>query len=330
MFIDRIELLVKAGDGGAGCVAFTHEKFRPNGGPSGGDGGKGGDVIFRVDTHLGTLLDLHHITRIVAKNGFPGEGGNKTGKNADSIIVRVPAGTVIINAETGIQLTDLTEGDFVVARGGRGGLGNTHFATPRNQAPTYAQPGEPGDELSIILELHLIADIGLVGLPNSGKSTLISRLTKAHPKVGDYPFTTTFPNLGVAQLDNMRRMTIADIPGIIEGASEGKGMGHEFLRHISRTRVLVLLIDILDNPLQTYETLLAELAAYDLAMLHKKRIIALNKIDATSLETIEKWEHEKFGGEQVITISGVSGAHLRELLETLWLTLSTFVPIDIK
>ncbi len=315
MFIDRVKIYVKAGDGGDGCVAFLREKFRPRGGPAGGDGGKGGDVIIRVNPKMHTLLDFYYRRHFRAENGRPGEGKNRHGRDGADCIIEVPPGTVVIDAESGERLADLVSGEFVVARGGRGGRGNAAFATPANQAPRFAEPGRPGQERWVILELRLIADVGLVGLPNAGKSTLLSRLTKAHPKIADYPFTTKHPCLGVAQLPDGRRLVIADIPGIIEGAHRGRGMGLDFLRHISRTKALVLLLDILDEPQKAYTTLLSELGEYDPALLERPRLLALNKIDAAPGELLQKrWEKE-FPGEEVMLISAVAGDGLDRLLQ---------------
>ena len=314
MFIDRVKIYVKSGDGGDGCVAFLREKYRPRGGPAGGDGGKGGDVILRVNKKLHTLLDFYYRRMYKAKNGRPGEGKNRHGKSADDLIIDVPPGTVVFDAESGEQIADLVDGEFIVARGGRGGRGNAQFATSTNQAPKYAEEGKPGEEKWLILELRLIADVGLVGLPNAGKSTIISRLTNAHPKIADYPFTTKEPHLGIAEIGMDRRLVIADIPGIIEGAHRGKGMGLEFLRHISRTKVIVILLDILDEPEKAYRTLLSELSEYSEELLRRPRIVALNKIDAADKELLNRNWEKIFSGEEIFKISAVAGTGLKEFL----------------
>ncbi|MCD6530921.1 GTPase ObgE [bacterium] len=310
MFIDRVKIYVKAGDGGDGCVAFLREKYRPRGGPAGGDGGRGGDVILRVNPKMQTLIDFYYRRHYKAKNGRPGEGKNRAGKSAEPLVIEVPPGTVVYDAETGEQIVDLTEGEFVIARGGRGGRGNARFTTPTNQTPEYAEPGNPGEERWIILELRLIADVGLVGFPNAGKSTLLSRLTRAHPKIADYPFTTKFPNLGILEYPDRQRLVLADIPGIVEGAHQGRGMGLEFLRHISRTRLLLFMLDILDNPGDAFRHLLEELRRYDEELIRRPRIIALNKIDAAPPEIREKDWQSVFPGEEIFPISAVTGEGL--------------------
>ncbi len=315
MFIDRVKIYVKAGDGGDGCIAFLREKYRPRGGPAGGDGGKGGDVVLRVNPRMHTLLDFYYRRKYRAQNGRPGEGKNRHGKSGKDLVIEVPPGTVVIDADTGDEIADLVSGEFVLARGGRGGRGNARFATPTNQAPEYAEQGKPGEERWVILELRLIADVGIVGLPNAGKSTLISKVTKARPKIADYPFTTKTPHLGIAEISPHRRLVLADIPGIIEGAHSGKGMGTDFLRHISRTKVLLLLIDILDNPQVAYKVLLNELSQYDPSLTMRPRVIALNKIDAAGEELTSRRWGEAFAGEKVFLISAVRGDGLRELLE---------------
>ncbi len=313
MFIDRVKIYVKAGDGGDGCVAFLREKYRPRGGPAGGDGGKGGDVILRVNPRLQTLIDFYYRRHYKAKNGRPGEGKNRAGKSAEPLIIEVPPGTVVYDAETGEQIVDLVEGEYVIARGGKGGRGNARFATPTNQAPQYAEPGKPGEERWIILELRLIADVGLVGLPNAGKSTLLSRLTRAHPKIADYPFTTKHPNLGILEFPDRQRLVIADIPGIIEGAHQGRGMGLEFLRHISRTRMLLLMIDILNEPEKAYRDILNELREYNPELLERPRLVVLNKIDAADEQLRSRDWNSVFEGEEVFKISAVTGEGLDEL-----------------
>lgn len=318
MFIDEAKIYVKAGDGGRGCVAFLREKYRPRGGPAGGNGGKGGDVIIRVNPKMRTLLDFYYRHHFRAENGRPGQGKNKHGRNGKDLIIEVPPGTMVYDAETGELICDLIDGEFVVARGGRGGRGNAAFATSTNQTPDYAEPGEPGEERMLRLELRLIADVGLVGLPNAGKSTLISRLTKARPKIADYPFTTKEPLLGIAELGRDKRLVIADIPGLIEGAHKGRGMGIKFLKHIARTKVLVFVIDINEKPDKAFQDLLSELGHFEQSLPGKPRIIALNKIDIANEEALERNWEEVFPGERVFLISALVGLGLDELLQAMF------------
>ncbi len=282
MFIDLVEIFVKAGNGGRGAVSFRREKYVPKGGPDGGDGGKGGDVIIVSDPNMTTLLDYRYKRKYIAPNGENGMGTLKTGKSGEDIILRVPVGTVVKDRETGKILFDFTEPNqqFMVARGGKGGRGNTHFKSPTNQAPRKAEPGWPGEERWIILELKLIADVGIVGFPNAGKSTLISVISAARPKIADYPFTTLEPVLGLVQYKDFKSFVVADIPGIIEGASEGKGLGLKFLRHIERTKMLLFLIDASsENPYKDYKILIKELKSYSKSLLKKPHIVAISKMD---------------------------------------------------
>ena len=323
-FVDQAKIYVKAGDGGAGCVSFRREKYVPRGGPDGGDGGDGGDVILEASSQLHTLYDFHHQTHFRAENGRPGMGKKMKGRDGADLVLRVPVGTVVRDAETGEILHDFVrDGErFVVARGGRGGRGNARFATPTRQAPRFAEAGAPGEERWIILELKLIADVGLVGLPNVGKSTLLSRMTAARPKIADYPFTTLTPNLGVVKLSDERTFVIADIPGLIEGAHKGSGLGLDFLRHIERTRVLLHLLDAsrLEECKQDFELINREMAHYHPRLLEKPMAIALNKIDLVfereRLEALKRYFEEK--GYLVYLISAVTGEGLQELLEGLW------------
>ena len=317
MFIDRVKIFVKAGSGGNGCISFLREKYRPRGGPSGGDGGNGGSVILRANAKMHTLLDFYYKRQFKAKQGQSGMGKNRHGKSANDLIIEVPPGTVVLDEDTGSQLADIIEGEFIVAKSGKGGRGNSRFATSVNQAPTYAEEGKPGEERWIILELRLIADVGLIGLPNAGKSTLISHLTKARPKIADYPFTTKQPHLGIAESDSGQRLVIADIPGIIEGAHKGRGMGLEFLRHISRTKILVILLDILDNPKNAYKTLLSELSQYDESLASRPRIVVLNKIDAANDRLLKARWKRVFPNEEIFLISAVAGTNLQKLLRHL-------------
>jgi len=321
-FVDKAELRVKAGDGGHGAVAFLREKFRPRGGPAGGDGGKGGDVVFVATKNKHTLYDLKLKKHLRAEDGKPGGGKKRHGKKGRDLIVEVPVGTVIKDAETGEVIADLTkEGQrVVVARGGRGGFGNARFATPTNRSPRFATKGKKGEEKRIILELKSIADVGLVGFPNAGKSTLVNRLSNAKAEVAPYPFTTTKPNLGVVTFEDFGSFVIADIPGLIEGAHRGKGLGHEFLRHVERTKVLVFVLDASDyrerDPKEALQTLRRELKEYSPALLEKPQVIVLNKIDAASDKTALqklKEELEKEYKLPVFLISALTGEGLKEL-----------------
>ncbi|HEX8275934.1 MAG TPA: GTPase ObgE [Longimicrobiaceae bacterium] len=320
MFLDHAVIEIKAGRGGEGVSSFRRESYEPMGGPDGGDGGKGGDVVLRVDTQLSTLMDYRYRQHYAAERGQKGEGGNRTGRSGEDLVLRVPPGTVVRDADTGETLAELVEpGDEVVAaRGGRGGRGNTRFATPTNQAPRHAQPGEEGEERHIELELKLIADVGLVGEPNAGKSTFLSAVSAATPKVADYPFTTLTPNLGVVQLSGSRTFVVADIPGIIEGAHEGKGLGHQFLRHIERTRTLALMIpaDALE-PQQEYDRLMTELRAYSEEMAAKPHCVVFTKADLLPPE----WPSpsvDASGAWGQFLVSSVAQRGLDPLLEGLW------------
>ena len=324
MFADRAKIIICSGKGGDGHVSFRREKYVPDGGPDGGDGGKGGDVIFEVDDGLNTLIDFRYRRKFAATNGE--EGGKKRchGSNGQDIILKVPAGTVIKEAESGKVIADMS-GDNrrqVILKGGRGGNGNMHYATSTMQAPKYAQPGQEAKELEVILELKVIADVGLVGFPNVGKSTLLSRVTNARPKIANYHFTTLSPNLGVVDLEDGRGFVIADIPGLIEGASEGVGLGHEFLRHIERTKVMIHLVDAAStegrDPIDDVYKINAELAAYNADLEKRPQVIAANKIDAIYAEDedpIQKLKDEfEPKGVRVFPISAVSGEGLKELL----------------
>jgi GTP-binding protein len=322
MFVDLAKIYVKAGDGGNGCVAFRREKFVPFGGPAGGNGGKGGDVILIADEKLQTLMDFKYKKHYKAKRGQHGSGGNKFGKSAEDLILKVPVGTIVKDAETGEVIADLTKNGekVIIAKGGKGGKGNAAFKSPTNQAPTEAEEGEKGEEKWIILELKLLADIGIIGFPNAGKSTLISTISHAKPKIADYPFTTLSPVLGVIQFDVGESVVVADIPGLIEGASEGQGLGHEFLRHIERTKALIHVIDISDyrerEPIEAFEAINKELEKYSPELLKKKQIVVGNKIDMLSdkgeIEKIKK-EFEKIG-YKFIPVSLITKEGLEELL----------------
>jgi GTP-binding protein len=285
MFIDEVRIKVKAGDGGNGCLAFRREKYVPRGGPSGGDGGRGGDVILTSSRHHNTLLHFRFNPEHTAERGRHGEGSNRTGRDGESIEVPVPVGTIVYDADTGDKLFDFTEPDqrFLAAKGGRGGRGNARFATSTHQTPTEHEPGRPGGEIHLRLELKLLADVGLVGFPNAGKSTLISRISAARPKIADYPFTTLEPNLGVVAADEDRTFVVADIPGLIEGAHEGAGLGIQFLRHVERTRLLVHLVDVSEasgrDPVHDFHVILKELASFSKELAAKPMLVAATKID---------------------------------------------------
>ena len=324
MFADRAKIIIKSGKGGDGHVSFRREKYVPDGGPDGGDGGRGGDVIFQVDEGLNTLTDFRHIRKYQAQDGEPGGKKNCRGKNGSDIIIKVPAGTVIKEANSGKVITDMS-GDnkrIVLLTGGRGGNGNQHYATPTMQAPKYAQPGQPAKELTLQLELKVIADVGLVGFPNVGKSTFLSRVTNARPKIANYHFTTLNPNLGVVDFEDGDGFVIADIPGLIEGASEGVGLGYEFLRHIERTKVMIHMVDAAGSegrdPIADIYAINKELTAYNEEIAHRPQVIAANKTDLIydgENEIIEKLRKEfEPRGMKVFPISAVSGKGVKELL----------------
>jgi len=312
MFIDRVEILVASGRGGDGCVSFRREKFVPKGGPDGGDGGHGGNVVLRVDEGINTLIDLTGRAVFAAKNGKPGQGKNKTGARGDDMLIPVPPGTIVKDAETLRTLRDLTKPgtELIVVEGGRGGRGNRRFTSSTNRTPREAEDGQPSEERKLLLELKLIADVGLIGLPNAGKSTLLSRISAAHPKIADYPFTTTTPQLGIVATNDFQRFVVADIPGLIEGAHEGAGLGDEFLRHIERTRVLAHLIDIAPlagpEPREAYEMIRREMALYSEALVEKPEIVVANKMDLTDADDHLAQLRSKIGVE-VVPISAVTG-----------------------
>lgn len=320
MFIDEVTIYVKAGDGGNGCLAFRREKFVPRGGPSGGDGGRGGDVVLVSSEHYNTLLHFRFNPEHTAERGRHGEGSNRTGREGHSIEAPVPVGTIVYDAETDEQLFDFSAPGqrFVVAHGGRGGRGNARFATSTHQAPTEHEEGKPGEAFKLRLELKLLADTALVGFPNAGKSTLISRLSAARPKIANYPFTTLEPNLGVVQVDD-RTFVLADIPGLIEGAHEGHGLGIQFLRHIERTRLLVHLVDVSDfsgrDPSHDFEVILDELAEFGHELIEKPMIVVASKIDAcqdrSRLDAVRQKAAEH--GMEFHVISSVTGEGLDEL-----------------
>lgn len=323
MFVDEVDILVRGGDGGRGCLSFHREKFVPKGGPDGGDGGRGGHVILRVDSQISTLIDLRYQSQYRAQRGENGRHKNQHGKDGDDLIVNVPPGTLVKDAETGEILADMAASDaqFIAAAGGQGGRGNARFKSATNQAPRYVQPGIEGEERSLHLELKLLADVGIIGLPNVGKSTLISRISAARPKIADYPFTTLIPNLGVVRTSNFRSFVVVDIPGLIEGASLGAGLGFQFLRHIERTRMFVHVIDLSSvtgrEPLQDFQTINAELEQYEPTLLQRPQIVAANKLDVldddTRLSTLRAFCEQE--GMACYPISAVTGEGVPELMQ---------------
>lgn len=324
MFADRAKIFIRSGKGGDGHVSFRRELYVPNGGPDGGDGGRGGDVIFEVDEGLNTLQDYRHRSKFSAKDGEQGGKRRCHGKDAEDIILKVPEGTVIKEAESGKVIADMSGANRrqIILKGGKGGLGNQHFATATMQIPKYAQPGQPGQELWVSLELKVIADVGLIGFPNVGKSTLLSRVTNAQPKIANYHFTTLNPNLGVVDLEGAGGFVIADIPGLIEGASEGIGLGHEFLRHIERTKMMIHVVDAAGSegrsPIDDIHKINAELEAYNPEIARRPQVIAANKMDLVYVEDENPAEQLKKEfepkGIRVFPISGVTGEGIRELL----------------
>ena len=333
MFADIARIKIKAGSGGDGAVAFHREKYVASGGPDGGDGGKGGDVIFEVDDNLATLADFRYKRKYAAKNGLPGEGGKKHGKNGEDLIIRVPRGTVIRELTSGAVMADMSKTErFIAARGGRGGWGNRHFATPTRQAPRFAKPGAPGEEWEISLELKLIADVGLIGYPSVGKSSLISVVSQAKPKIADYHFTTLSPNLGVVYMGEGSSFVIADIPGLIEGAADGIGLGHEFLRHIERCRLLIHIVDVSGfegrDPKEDFEKINDELRRFNAELAEKPQIVAGNKIDMAEPEQIEdfkSWIEAK--GLEYHSICAPISEGTQELMNAAWNALQKLPPV---
>jgi GTP-binding protein len=329
MFVDEAQITVKAGDGGKGAVSFRREAKIPKGGPDGGDGGRGGDVVFFGDVNINTLLDFSGKPNWKAGNGEAGRSKQQYGLAGEDLVIKVPPGTLVYNKETGELIADIGPGDRrIIAKGGKGGFGNDHYKSPTNQAPKKAGPGEPGERVELRMELKLIADVGIVGLPNAGKSTLLSVISDARPKIADYPFTTLTPQLGIAELDPKRRLVFADIPGLIEGAAGGAGLGHEFLRHIERTKVLVHLVDIApidgSRPEDNYRLIRNELAGYSPELAEKREVIALNKVDLLDEEeaaaAVKSFARELGLGhaEPVMVLSAATRGGTRELLERLW------------
>lgn len=321
-FVDKVTINISAGKGGDGAVSFHREKYVAAGGPDGGDGGRGGDVIFRVDPHMNTLMDFRYKRKFTAGNGAPGGGKRCTGRDGESIVLRVPVGTVIRDADTGAIMHDMSSGeDFVACRGGRGGWGNKRFATATRQTPRFAKPGLPGEEHTVLLELKLLADVGLVGFPNVGKSTLLSVVSNAHPKIANYHFTTLFPNLGVVYVGEGQSFVLADIPGIIEGASDGAGLGHDFLRHIDRCRLLIHVVDVSGSegrdPVEDFDTICAELEQWGPDLASRPQLVAANKCDLlgddrTNLERLRT--HVEAKGCRLFELSAATTQGSHELM----------------
>ncbi|HBC47382.1 MAG TPA: GTPase ObgE [candidate division Zixibacteria bacterium] len=317
MFVDYAEIEIAAGDGGRGAVSFHREKYAPKGGPDGGDGGRGGDVILRASANLSTLMDFRYKKKYKAQHGQAGGKNNRFGSDGQSIYIELPVGTVITDLELMEKIADLTTDgqEVLIAKGGKGGRGNPHFASSTNQTPRHAEPGHPGWHRRISLELRSIADVGLVGFPNAGKSTLLSRVSAAHPKIADYPFTTKVPNLGIIHLPDYQSFVMADIPGLIEGAHQGKGMGIQFLRHIQRTRILVYLLDITsENPARDLETLKGEMKAFDPELVNKPSLVVFNKIDLVQERPVKIPGFKK---GDIFCISAATGENVSNLLVAL-------------
>ena len=335
-FVDKARITVKAGKGGDGVVAFHREKYIAAGGPDGGDGGRGGDIVVQADSNMSTLMDFRYKRKYVAGDGGDGQGARRSGKDGQSLVIRVPRGTLIRDAETNEIIHDMSDAQpFVLCRGGRGGWGNCHFATPTRQAPRFAKAGTPGESHDVVLELKLLADVGLVGFPNVGKSTLLSVVSKAHPKIANYHFTTLFPNLGVVFVEGGESFVMADIPGIIEGASEGAGLGHDFLRHIDRCRLLVHVVDVSGSegrdPVQDFEAINAELQQYSAELAKRPQIVVANKsdimMDATLLERLRARVEQE--GYPLFVISAAAHQGTRELVQTIAARLQTLPPVQV-
>jgi len=337
MFVDKAKILIKAGNGGNGAIAFHREKYVAAGGPDGGDGGKGGSVIFRVDRGLSTLMDFRYKRKYAAKAGGDGAGNRCNGKKGEDMIINVPCGTIVRDAESGRVLADISnpDEDVVLLKGGNGGWGNAHFATATRQTPNFAKNGQPGIEREVVLELKLLADVGLVGFPNVGKSTLLSVTTKASPKIANYHFTTLEPNLGVVELAEHMSFVLADIPGIIEGASEGVGLGHEFLRHIERTRLLIHVVDVSSiegrNPIEDFDIINDELVKYNLELEKRPQIIAANKTDIIQDEEVyEEFKQEmKKRGYTLFEISAATKKGVEELMKHVYSEIQKLPPIQV-
>ena len=333
-FIDKARITVRAGNGGNGAVSFHREKYIAAGGPDGGDGGNGGSIILQVDDNMSTLMDFRYKRKYVATNGMDGQGGRRTGKDGQSLIIKVPRGTLVRHAETGEIIKDMSDSEpYVLCKGGKGGWGNQHFATPTRQVPRFAKAGLPGESLDVFLELKLLADVGLVGFPNVGKSTLLSVVSKAHPKIANYHFTTLYPNLGVVYVDEGVSFVMADIPGIIEGASEGAGLGHDFLRHIDRCRLLVHLVDVSGSegrdPIEDFDTINAELQQYSTDLASRPQIVVANKTDL--LEDREQLEafraHVEELGYTFMEMSAATHQGTRQLVQRIGAMLADLPPV---
>ena len=336
MFVDKASIAVKAGKGGNGAVAFHREKYVSAGGPSGGDGGRGGNVIIKTDMNMSTLMDFRYKRKYSAENGADGSQKNRTGKDGNDLVICVPNGTVIRDRESDAVIIDMSDtNEFRLAKGGSGGWGNKHFATPTRQAPRFAKAGLPGEELDIVLELKLLADVGLVGFPNVGKSTLLSIVSKAHPKIADYHFTTLFPNLGVVYVGEGTSFVLADIPGIIEGASEGAGLGHDFLRHIDRCRLLVHVVDISGSegrdPIEDFEAINEELRRYSPDLAGRPQLVAANKCDIIDdeeeAERFKKYIKER--GYRLFMISAAAGTGVKDLVNAAAAELAKLPPLTV-
>ncbi|KIX90769.1 GTPase ObgE [Staphylococcus microti] len=335
MFVDQVKIFLKAGDGGNGITAYRREKYVPFGGPAGGDGGRGASVVFEVDEGLRTLMDFRYQRQFKAKKGENGQSSNMHGKNAEDLVLKVPPGTIVKDVETEQTLADLVEHGqrAVIAKGGRGGRGNSRFATPKNPAPDFSENGEPGEELEVVLELKLLADVGLVGFPSVGKSTLLSIVSKAKPKIGAYHFTTIQPNLGVVVTPDQRSFVLADLPGLIEGASEGVGLGHQFLRHVERTKVIVHVIDMSGmegrDPFEDYQTINHELKAYQHRLEERPQIVVANKMDIPeAAEQLELFKEQLGSDVPVVPISSYTRENIDQLLYTIANTLEEVKDID--
>lgn len=333
MFVDIAKIKIKAGDGGDGVVSFHREKYIAAGGPDGGDGGKGGNIIFVVDDNLATLADFRYKRKYTAENGKNGDKGKRNGKKADDLIIKVPRGTIIKEVESGIIMADMSDNDsFVAAKGGRGGWGNNHFATATRQAPRFAKNGTPGEEWEVSLELKLLADVGLLGFPNVGKSTLISVISQAKPIIANYHFTTLTPVLGVVSMGEGNSFVMADIPGLIEGASEGIGLGHEFLRHVERCRMLVHIVDVSGSegrdPIDDFNAINAELEQFNPELAHRPQIVVANKVDLATQEQLDSFEqYIKDKGYEYFTIIAPIAQGTKELVSAMWSKLQTLPPI---
>ena len=335
MFVDKVRISVKAGSGGNGAVAFHREKFVAQGGPDGGDGGLGGSIVLRVDDNMSTLMDFRYKRKYTAPNGMDGEGGRRRGKNGENLIIRVPRGTVVRDAETNEVIKDMSDSeDFVLCKGGRGGWGNKHFATPTRQVPRFAKAGLPGESHDVIFELKLLADVGLVGFPNVGKSTLLSVTSNARPKIANYHFTTLYPNLGVIYVEEGVSFVMADIPGIIEGAADGLGLGHDFLRHIYRCRLLVHVVDVAGSedrdPVEDFEKINAELAQYSPDLAGRPMIVAANKVDlipegSDNLDRLKAYVTER--GYEFYEISAATHQGTHQLMQTVAARLRELPPV---